>query len=289
MKMHKLLYKSLLKKLSFCTILLALTYNTYAIERNVVHHSTNEFGPLWIYDQSFNQAKERCLSFIEPGSMLVQSCMIINKPNAVVFDYTSLMISSVFFHDNPRKILMIGLGGGTIPKAINVILPNATLDIVEINPSLPELAKEFFAFTPNQNTNIYIEDGVDFVKKAAAETYDIILLDAFTKDYIPPLMITKEFALGIKKMLKQNGVLSVNTLTNNVLHDQETKLFTEAFGKIYNVVAGGNRIIYAKNGMLPELQEIGQNSVFWRFRLAEVWIDQVRMMGFLNNFKEYHN
>jgi spermidine synthase len=269
------------KSLFFVAIFLFSISQGSANEVKILHHSSNQFGPIWVFD---DQAA-RCLSFVPPAQV-VQSCMLPSRPAWMLFDYTSMMVSSVFFHDNPQKILMIGLGGGSMAKVINIILPQATLDIVEINPALPDITKKFFAFNPPAGTKIYVEDGAQFVKGAASGTYDIIILDAFTKDYIPPSMLSKEFALDIKRLLKQDGIVAANTFEANALHDKETKLFTEVFGSIYSATSQGNRIIFAKKGTLPDIREIGQRSVFWRFRLASVGINELQMMEIFKKMKK---
>lgn len=270
-----------LKSLFFIALFLVSITRGYAHDIKILYQSSNEFGPVWVFDDK----ETICLSFVPPSNV-VQSCMFPSKPTWMLYDYTQMMVSSVFFHDNPQKILMIGLGGASMAKAINAILPKAALDIVEINPSLPDLTKKFFAFEPTPATKIYVEDGVDFVKKSASETYDIIILDAFTKDYIPPSMLTEEFASDLRRLLKQDGILSVNTFEKNALHDKETKLFTEAFGDIYSATSQGNRIIFAKKGVLPDIKEIEQYSPLWRFRLASVGVSELRMMEIFRRMKK---
>ncbi len=75
------------------------------------------------------------------------------------------------------------------------MLPNAQLDIVEIDPAVDRVARKYFGFKPAAKTRVFVEDGRVFVKRAGRQkpNYDLVMLDAFAEDYIPEHMLTKEF------------------------------------------------------------------------------------------------
>ena len=58
--------------------------------------------------------------------------------------------------ENPEKILMIGLGGATVAKALNILVPNARLDIVEINPAIPPIVADYFEFGETHKNHIFV-------------------------------------------------------------------------------------------------------------------------------------
>jgi spermidine synthase len=103
----------------------------------ILAHRQNEFGDMWVFDSG----QFRCLSS-EPPTLTVdrQSCMIKERPSELVFDYTKMQVSAIFLHPYPQKILILGLGGASMPKAISKALPSADLDIVEIDQNVVDLS-----------------------------------------------------------------------------------------------------------------------------------------------------
>src|SRR6188768_3044504 len=78
------------------------------------------------------------------GSDTVQSAMRIARPNELEIAYTRSMMAFLLFNPEPRQVLMIGLGGGSLAKFICHYLPRATTVVVEVNPRVVAVAREFF-------------------------------------------------------------------------------------------------------------------------------------------------
>jgi spermidine synthase len=213
--------------------------------------------------------------------------MLPDKPKLTLFDYPQIIVSSILLKEHARRILMIGLAGASVAKGLNTLVPNIDFDIVEINPSMPKIAHQFFAFSPPPKTKIHIEDGIQFINDTPKNSYDIIIIDAFTKDYIPLSMLTIEFISGLKKALKEDGFIVLNTFTNNKYKEQEIKLLKEIFGTFYAITNDSNMVIFASNGVFPNINEIEKSSVFWRFRLSEIGINQYRIIELFKGMKKY--
>jgi len=87
--------------------------------------------------------------------------------------------------------------------------------------------------------------------------YDLVIIDAFDKDYIPEHLLTREFLAEVKSLLSQNGVVAANTFTEGALARHEAATYQAVFGNIFNVdMEGGNRIILAHRDRLPSLTSI---------------------------------
>ena len=234
-----------------------------------MHHSSNKYGPIWVYDST---DLKRCLSFVPPGQV-TQSCTMTSKPDKLIFDYTKMVLGTLYLNKNPKKILMIGLGGGSIAKAFYTILPSVKLDIVEINPDIPALAKKYFAFQEDDRTRVFVEDGFDFIKNSHHNSYDIVIIDAFTKDYVPPSFLTLEFVKNVQNVLKPNGVVAVNSFKNNNYYELESKLYKEIFGDFFNLISLETRVIIAKKGELPSFAKIRKQAINWKFSFTRLDID----------------
>jgi len=147
----------------------------------------------------------------------------------------------------PHRILVIGLGGGMLPMALHHVYPQAQIDAVEIDPAVLDVAERYFGFAPNAQVHAYVEDGRMFVRRQgrAGVQYDVIMIDAFDKDYIPEHMLTVEFLTQVSAILAPHGVVASNTF-NGPLTPYETSTYQAAFKSVRAVdVTGGNRIILA--------------------------------------------
>ena len=205
---------------------------------------------------------ERCMLFRARRGLGRETCMLVSDPRHLVFEYAPMMLSSLFLNPNPQRILVIGQGGGTLPMALQEMVPNAAIDVVEIDPAVDKIARRFFGYKPGPKTRTIIQDGRVFVKRAARQParYDLVMLDAFEADYIPEHMLTREFLQEVKSIMTPNGVLVANTFSNSALYDHESATYRAVFGEFFNLRLG-NRVIALRLGGLPDMQTIRQNAM----------------------------
>lgn len=208
----------------------------------------------------YESGGQRCMKFgIHDAGR--QSCISLTNPDRLVFDYTRMLLSALYLNPNPQRILVIGLGGGSVPGALQALLPAATIDCVEIDPAVGEVAAQFFSFQPGRNTTLHFQDGRVFVKRAAQKQakYDLIVLDAFDHMYVPEHLLTKEFLSEVRTLLSANGVVAANTFSSSRLYDSESATYSSVFGQFFNLKAD-NRVILATPGSLPTRETLSRNA-----------------------------
>src|SRR5262245_27605491 len=151
----------------------------------------------------------RCMQFSVRKDQRNQSCVDTRSPRRLVFAYTQMMMAALLVNPSPTRILMVGLGGGSLPTALAELFPDATIDVVELDPAVFEVAKKYFAFKPTTHTRVFIQDARVWGKRAAAnpQHYDLILLDAYNGDYIPEHLMTREYLRETAALLTDDGVL----------------------------------------------------------------------------------
>jgi spermidine synthase len=205
---------------------------------------------------------ERCMLFRYPRPFGRESCKLLHEPDKLIFDYTQMMLSGLYLNPHPKKLLIIGEGGGTIPTVLQQMYPDLQIDQVEIDAAVDRVAKEYFEFKPGPKTKVYIDDGRVFVKRMIPQkpNYDMVLLDAFDADYIPEHMLTREFLQEVKSIMTPDGVIVANTFSNSALYDYESVTYTAVFGPFFNLKLG-NRIILGKVGGLPPMDQIRKNAM----------------------------
>jgi len=83
-----------------------------------------------------------------------------------------------YYKKEPHRVLVLGLGAGTIPSYLFHKFPNTLIDIVELLPELKDVASDYFAMPKDERLNIIIEDGYDYIMNTK-HVYDVIFMDIF--------------------------------------------------------------------------------------------------------------
>ena len=223
----------------------------------LVHSEKSLYRDVLVYER----AGERCMCFTRNCRIGRQSCMDIKNPLRIVMNYPQMMLGSLFVKPQPQSILVIGLGGGTLPQALTRFVPNARIDVVEIDPAVIRVARRYFGFVERPNVRAIAMDGRVYVKQALRQQrrYDLIMLDAFDHEYIPEHLLTKEFLQEVDSLLAPGGVLAANTFSSSRLYDHESVTYAAVFPRFYNLKRD-NRIIIAVNGELPSTATLRANS-----------------------------
>jgi len=220
----------------------------------------------------------RCMKFARYNTGR-QSCMSLKEPEALVLNYTKMLLGALYLNPVPGRILVVGLGGGTLPMTLQKLLPQARIDSVEIDPSVPKVASRFFGFAPGPQSRVLVEDGRVFVKRAQRQgpAYDLVILDAFDHAYVPEHMMTREYLLEVKSLLAPGGVLAANTFSSSRLYDAESATYASAFGPFYNLKTE-NRVILAANGPLPAPATLQANAARLEPQLARFGVQQAWLL-----------
>jgi len=187
----------------------------------------------------------RCLHFSK--SRGIQSSMILADPARLDLRYSQTMAAALALHPEPREVLLIGLGGASIPKFLQKYYPELELDIVELDPDVVRVCQDYFEFRGNAKTRVFVMDGRMYLKRAEKQ-YDLILLDAYAADHIPFHLTTVEFLQLVKSHLKPGGVVASNLWEKavNRFYLAELKTFQVTFPQVYLLSAAqsGNIIVF---------------------------------------------
>jgi spermidine synthase len=177
----------------------------------------------------------------------IQSRMRRDDPSALALDYTRTMMGFLLFDAAPSSLLMIGLGGGSLPKYCHAHLPGADITVVEINPHVIAMREAFFVPPDGERFRVVCNDGAAFVARTA-QRYDVILVDGFTYDGQPEALCSAGFYADCRGALADGGVLVVNLHADadscEALIDRIAACFDgDAFA--ISAADGGNRIVFA--------------------------------------------
>lgn len=218
----------------------------------------------------------RCIRFSRQSNTQ-QSCFSLKNPDTLLFECNKMMLGALYLHPNPRRVLLIGLGGGTLASAVSRVLPDSEIDIVEIDPSMLRVAKDYFNFSPGPKVGVTVKDGRVFVKRAVdrGEKYDLIMLDAFGEAYIPTHLMTLQFLLQVKQILAPGGVLAANTYCVGGRYDNESVTYESVYGTFFNLKKywSNTRVIIATQDGLPAKEVLTRNAKALEKRFLQVGIE----------------
>lgn len=143
------------------------------------------------------------------GFPAVQSSMSLLNPHALDLDYTRMMMGFLLFDSAPASMLMIGLGGGSLPKFCHRYLPEARIDVVEIDPQVIALREDFHVPPDDARFCVVQADGRDYLR-ARPESVDVLLVDAYDGRGMPPALCESDFFEDCHATLSPDGILVVN-------------------------------------------------------------------------------
>jgi len=157
------------------------------------------------------------------GNDAKQSCMDIFHPERLVLSYTRAMMASLIFMPQPHKILMIGLGGGSIAKFLFQHYPDCSIDIIEIRSDVVKIARAYFNLPEDERMQIFVDDASRFLRNQNGryQQYDLILIDAFNHDGVSESIKSFEFFEYCFERLKNKGIMATNLWDNKNDHARE--------------------------------------------------------------------
>ncbi len=144
------------------------------------------------------------------GSDTVQSSMRVSAPNDLELPYTRSMMAFLLFHPEPREILMVGLGGGSLAKYVYHRLPGCRTTALDINPQVIAVARSHFFLPPDdERLSVRLEEGAQYVATHPAGA-DVILADGFDGRTLAEPLSTQLFFADCRRALTHNGVFAIN-------------------------------------------------------------------------------
>jgi spermidine synthase len=174
----------------------------------------------------------------DDGRETVQSIMNLSRPYELLAPYTRYMFASYLFKRHQRRVLIVGLGAGSMIRYLQKYDPQVHIDVVEIDPLVIKIANKYFGTRSVENTNIITADGFDYLQNTEVR-YDVIYMDMFLKPAAdtdnmgtPLHLKTIKFYQDIQKKLLPNGLVVFNLLPHPEVA-QDIRVIRKAFANIY--------------------------------------------------------
>src|SRR5262245_33806018 len=171
---------------------------------SVIYEKNSAFGPIIVTE---DERGLRTLRFEKGGPR--QSVVKPGDPDHLELPYARTALAGLALSPEPRRILVVGLGGGSLPMILRAHYPEATIDAVDIDPHVVQVAKQYFACKEDGRMRAHVEDGRKFIERTT-QPYDVIFLDAYGNDSPPAHLTTAEFLAAVRRAVRPDGVVIGN-------------------------------------------------------------------------------
>lgn len=186
----------------------------------------------------------------------LESAVDLSDPLKLVVGYTRTLYAGLFFQPQPKRVLMIGLGGAGFHRLFNAAYPTSLLQTVELDPKVFELCQTRLDFKPTAKTPVALLDGRMFVKRDKG-AWDWLILDAFRGGFVPPHLKTEEFYRECAARLGDRGVFISNLHSGTELYYADIKTIQKVFPQVvlFQTAGRGNVIICAVKYRAPSISD----------------------------------
>jgi len=195
-----------------------------------------------------------------------QSTVKVGDPDWLELRYTRVMPVALAAVEKPRRILIVGLGGGSIPNFLHKYYPDTHIDVVDIDPVVVEVAKKYFGFREDKTLRVHVADGRAFIEKCE-KPYDVIFLDAYGPENIPYALATREFLQAVRKAVAPKGVVVANlwSRSTNRLYDSMVRTYIDVFDEVHvvDIRNSGNVVLLA----LPHQPKLNRDTLARQARI----------------------
>lgn len=188
-----------------------------------------------------------------------QSSMQLARPDELHIDYTRTMMGFLLLNPRPRNITMIGLGGGSLVKFCRRHLPFAQMTVVENNPGVIALRKDFGIPDDDAGLRVLVDDGAVHLATTTAAAVDVLLVDGFDSRGQPPQLCSQAFYDDCFSALAAGGVMVVNLHADHPQHELFCQRIAHSFrGNAVQVMAPdkSNCVVFAARRRPVTLQSL---------------------------------
>ncbi|MCD4735965.1 MAG: fused MFS/spermidine synthase [Bacteroidales bacterium] len=227
------------KVVSFFPVLLLILsgwflYNLFSKTKNYIDTDTS-YNRVIIYDSEEEETGKR--TRILKVNNETSSAMYLDQ-DGLVFEVLKYYHLADHFVPSMKNSLMIGGSGYAFPKDYLLKYPDAQIDVVEIDPGLTELARQYFELPDDDRLYIIHEDGRTYLNRCN-KTYDAIFVDAYKSQLtIPYQLTTKEAIIRMYESLHDQGAVFANIIsvldnTKNHFLRAELATYRDVFPQVF--------------------------------------------------------
>ncbi len=212
------------------TAILAVAIGTITLWQAAPIGGTNEYGETVLFSQDTQYHRitvtedetTRHLRFDESN----QSAVDLEEPYESHIRYPDYFHLALAAQPDAKRVLLLGLGGASTTARFWRDYPELSIDSVEIDPVVVDVAERFFVLPQDERSRVFVEDARRFVQ-SGNEPYDIVIIDAYFADALPFHLTTQEFLEETDIRLASGGVVAYNVISS--LEGDGSELFRSMY------------------------------------------------------------
>jgi len=180
-------------------------------------------------DGSVQISEEDGIRYLHLGSSTIQSGMRMSQPDELELAYTRSMMAFLLFLPEPRRVVSIGLGGGSVNKWLYRRFPQAEQVVVEVNPDVIAVARQYFHVPPDDaRLQVKQGDGARWIAEHP-DSADVILVDGYDGEAHAKALASPDFYSAAAASLRGAGMLVVNLWGSDRYFDEYLRRIESAF------------------------------------------------------------
>lgn len=208
-----------------------------ALEEVVLEEAKSKYNHVVVAERG----TVRTMYFVVDGTYYIESRLDRAYPRSLDLDYTRTMMSGFLLNPQPKKLLMIGFGGGSLSNYLFERIPGLEVDGVDIDGEVIRLARAWFGVPDDPRYRTHAADGRLFIEQSPKDRrWDMIILDAFRGVFVPFHLKTVEFYRTLQDHLTEDGVVVANLHNATEMYSHDRNTFAHVFG--------GNYAFYSESG-----------------------------------------
>lgn len=154
-----------------------------------------------------------CVRSLHFGTSPRQSALSLTEPDRLELSYIRAMLIALLFIDAPLKVLLLGLGGGTLARFLLIHYPDCQIDAVERRAGVANIAHRYFGLPRDTRLRVHIAEAAEYIENLSRTTpaaFDLILVDAYDHQGMDSSINAEEFFSACRSLLHPQGAFSIN-------------------------------------------------------------------------------
>ena len=209
-----------------------------------------EFNGILIQVKDKKFVRHLCMG----GKKTRQSAIWISRPFELQMQYLRDIVKVVDKVKDPKKILILGLGGGCLATYLHRTLLESHIDVVDIVPELKDIAHKYFSMPDDPRLNVIVNDARDFLEDGmespndADQKYDLIFMDIFGVSSIPKKFQTSKYYDLVQNTLNDGGYAAFNTWVSKTSSGKYLERLNSVFSEVIEAHSplSGNHIAFCR-------------------------------------------
>jgi spermidine synthase len=260
----------------------------------VIHETVSDYAHIRVRERG----TRRSLLFVDPnGSERLQSSLDLQAPDRLELPYTRALFVSFLLQPSQPRVLVVGLGAGSMVRSLHDHLPDTQVDAVEIDPEVAAIAATWFGTRSGPRLAIHVADAFDYLRAPDGPTYDAIYMDAFLR---PPAaadpalrekarrLKTTAFLWEVRSRLRDpGGLMAFNLIEREATTPTDLASIREVFPSVYVLAVAGTGNLAVLASTDPDRLPLGElRSRADRLAAEGPWAKEMRWHDLLDGLRD---